>query len=153
MNHLSIQASTDFGVISHNHPTLELDNHTYTNCFDANFRPIIYTRRQFNLFFWLPVSIPCPNYEVVGFQHQAVDIPNLGSVHPFITFSSPPISKMYANDKTIKNKGHQQCTVSPFQHEFPEQNYFPIVTVLTAVDTNNVNAYLLKFSQGLWFGN
>ena len=31
---------------------------------------------------WPPVTTPCPNYEVVGFQPQAVDIPDLGSVHP-----------------------------------------------------------------------
>ena len=38
---------------------------------------------------WSPVSIPCPNYEVVGFQPQGVDIPNLGSAYHHWFFSSP----------------------------------------------------------------
>ena len=31
--------------------------------------------------FWPPVSIPCPNYEVVGFKYQEVDITDLGYVN------------------------------------------------------------------------
>ena len=54
--------------------------------------------------FWPPVSIPCPNYELVGFQPQAVDIPDLGSVHPPSTFSIPPTLKMHASDETIRTK-------------------------------------------------
>ena len=38
---------------------------------------------------WPPVSIPLPNYEVVGLQPQAVDITNLGSVHPPSKFQDP----------------------------------------------------------------
>ena len=53
---------------------------------------------------WPPVSIPLPNYEVVGLQAQSVDITDLGSVHPSSKFSSPPTSKMHASDETIKTK-------------------------------------------------
>ena len=38
---------------------------------------------------WPLVSIPLPNYEVVGLQPQAVDITNLGSVHPPSKFQDP----------------------------------------------------------------
>ena len=57
--------------------------------------------------FWPPVSIPCPNYEAVGFQPQAVDIPDLGSVNPLSTFSSPPTLKMHASDETKRTKDRQ----------------------------------------------
>ena len=32
--------------------------------------------------FWPLVIVSCPYYEAVGFQTQAVDIPDLGSMHP-----------------------------------------------------------------------
>ena len=56
---------------------------------------------------WLPVSIPCPNYKVVGFQHQTVDIPYLGYVHPSSNFSSTPESKMHASDKKMRTEDRQ----------------------------------------------
>ena len=43
--------------------------------------------------FWPPVSIPCPNYEAVGFQPQAVDIPDLGSVNPPRYIFKPPYNE------------------------------------------------------------
>ena len=39
--------------------------------------------------FMSTVSIPCPSYEVLGFQPQAEDIPNLGSVHTPAHFQDP----------------------------------------------------------------
>ena len=36
-----------------------------------------------------PVNISCPNYEVVGFQPQTVDVPHLGSVKYPSTFLIP----------------------------------------------------------------
>ena len=54
--------------------------------------------------FWPPVSIPWPDYEVMGFQPQPVDIPDLGYVHPPSIFSSPPTSKMHENDGVRQTK-------------------------------------------------
>ena len=47
-----------------------------------------------------PFSIPCLDYEVVGFQTQAVDITNLGSVHTLSAFSSSSTPKIHAINKT-----------------------------------------------------
>ena len=49
---------------------------------------------------WTPVSITYLYNEVVGFQPNAVHAPDLGSMHPPSTFSSPPTSKMDACDET-----------------------------------------------------
>ena len=56
---------------------------------------------------WPPVSIPCPNYEVVGFQPQAVDINDLGYVHPPSTFTITPMLNMHDSDKTRLTKDRQ----------------------------------------------
>ena len=54
-----------------------------------------------------PVSTPCLNYELVGFQHQAVDISDLGSVHTPSEFSIPPTSKIHDSNKTKLTKDRQ----------------------------------------------
>ena len=42
------------------------------------------------VFFWTPVSMPCPKYEVVGLQHQAVDIPKpMLCESPTVHFKAP----------------------------------------------------------------
>ena len=56
---------------------------------------------------WTPAIIPCPNYEVVGFQPQAVDISVLGYVRPPSKFSIPPTLKMHAGDNTRQTKDRQ----------------------------------------------
>ena len=48
---------------------------------------------------WLPVSVSCLNYVVVGLQPQAVGTPDLGSVHAPTAFLIPPTSKMHVSDK------------------------------------------------------
>ena len=63
------------------------------------------------MFFWPPVSIPFPNYEVVEFQPQAVDILDLGSVHPPVHFRSPlcrifiPVTRRY---EQMTDNGHME---------------------------------------------
>ena len=44
-----------------------------------------------------PFSVPCTNYEVTGFQPQAVDTPDLGYVHTPSAFSIPPTLTMHAS--------------------------------------------------------
>ena len=51
-----------------------------------------------------PVSLPCPNYEMVGLQPHAVDASELGSVYAPSEFSITPTSKMHASDNKKQNK-------------------------------------------------
>ena len=57
--------------------------------------------------FWPPVNLPWLSYEVVGFQTQAFDTTDLGSVHILSEFSIPPTSKMHAGDETKLTKDRQ----------------------------------------------
>ena len=65
------------------------------------------------VFFWPLVSIPFPNYEVVGLQPQSVDIPALVSVHPPSKFSTPPTSKMHSSDNTRQTTDRQWLHLWP----------------------------------------
>ena len=65
------------------------------------------------VFLWAPVSIPCPNYEVVRFQPQAVYIPDLGYVHPLSTFPSPPKSNIRSSEDTILIHNRQWAHLWP----------------------------------------
>ena len=56
---------------------------------------------------WPPVSVPCPNYEVVRLKSQIVDTPDLGYAHTPSTFSIPPTSKIHASDDTKLTKDRQ----------------------------------------------
>ena len=58
------------------------------------------------LCFWPPDSIPCPNYEVMGFQPQAVDITDLGSVNPPIFILIPTKQKDVCHGRDESSKGH-----------------------------------------------
>ena len=57
--------------------------------------------------FWPPVRVTCPNYEVVGFQPQEVDTPDLGYVHTPSAFSIPPKLKIHASDEMKRTKDRQ----------------------------------------------
>ena len=57
--------------------------------------------------FWPPASISFLGYESVGFQPQAVDITDLGSVHPPSVFLIPPTLKMHTSDENKRTKDIQ----------------------------------------------
>ena len=57
--------------------------------------------------FWSPVIITYPKYEAVGFQPQAVNIPDLCSVHPPSAFSKLPMLKIYASNEIKLTKNRQ----------------------------------------------
>ena len=47
----------------------------------------------------------------------------------------------------------QQCTVTPFLSEHPEQTGATIVAGATDFDTKNRKNYFIVFDQVIWFGN
>ena len=51
--------------------------------------PKVPSNRNLYVCFLPPVSIPLPNYEMMGLQPHAGDITELGSVHPPSTLSIP----------------------------------------------------------------
>ena len=88
-------------------------NHTYLN-FKINWRVyillgtwIVKINYCLGVCCWPSVSITCPDYVVMGFQPQAVDITDLGYVHPPSTFSIPPTSKMRDNYEVRQAKNIQ----------------------------------------------
>ena len=69
--------------------------------------------RNFNIcvcvsvIFWPPVNITCLNYEVVGFQPQAVDMTSPRICLPSLIFQYLPTSKTNARHKTKRTKERQ----------------------------------------------
>ena len=67
--------------------------------------------------FWPPVSLACPNYEVVGLQHQSVanTEPRLYTP-PQMHFQDPPLQSIHV--RYDKNEGHTMGTFFLSSHNY-----------------------------------